>query len=221
MKKIRVIPYTFWSAASPWTLESNSLLVLFVSLAVFGIGDGLLLLAGLGAAPWTVLSEGLALQSGLSVGWTSFGISCFVMLMWAPFKLRPGLGTLLNILIIALFLGITTSIIVAPENLFFRFLFVFLGILLTGTGSAFYLTCHQGAGPRDGLMVGLSQRFQIKIGVVRTLMEVTVCTIGFLMGGTVGISTLLFALTVGWSIQGCLSLIMRLPHSVYERNNLD
>ena len=220
MKKPRVIPHTSWAASSLWSANAKTLSVLLLALSILGVGDALIVLSGLGSTPWTVLSQGVALQGNISIGWASFFISGIVMLAWLPLKLRFGLGTLLNIIVIAFFLGLTTKIVPEPTALCTRILFGVIGIFLYGLGTAFYLTCHLGAGPRDGLMVGICQRFHWKVGIVRTSIEVLVCGLGFLLGGTVGISTLLFAAGIGWIVQGCLSLIARLPHLPHERNDL-
>ncbi|MGC6404923.1 YczE/YyaS/YitT family protein [Bisgaard Taxon 45] len=219
-KKFNVLPKTSWSASSIWALESKPFGVLVISLAILGIGEGLILLSDLGSAPWTVLSQGVSIQGGFSVGWASFMISCLVMLLWLPLKLRVGLGTILNILVIALFLGLTAAFMPKPTALLSRYLYLIVGILLFGIGSAFYLTCHQGAGPRDGLMVGLCQRFRLKVGMVRTTMEVSVCVLGFLLGGKLGIGTLLFAISIGWVVQGTLLLLLNWPHSLHKGNRL-
>ncbi|OOF42359.1 hypothetical protein BKK49_02800 [Rodentibacter rarus] len=221
MKKARVIPYPCWAATSLWSANFSTLSVLILSLAVLGIGDGLIVLSGLGSTPWTVLSQGVARQTEISIGWSSFFISGVVMLLWLPLKLRFGLGTILNIIVIAFFLGITTKILPQPTALSSKICFGVIGMLLYGLGTAFYLTCHLGAGPRDGLMVGLCQHFHLKVGVVRTTLEVSVCLLGFILGGTVGISTLIFASGIGWIVQGYLNLISRLPHSLNERPDLN
>ncbi|MCW9710439.1 YitT family protein [Avibacterium sp. 21-586] len=205
--QFKVLPQTPWTAKNFWSLERQPLCVLTISLLLLGFGEGLLLLSNLGSAPWTVLSQGIALQAGFSVGWASLLISAFVMLMWIPLKLRVGLGTILNTLLVALALGITTAFIPAPNDLLLRIGYAIVGILLFSISSAFYLTCHQGGGPRDGLMVGLCSYFHCKVGVMRTIMEASVCTLGFLLGGTIGIGTLLFSFSVGWIIQITLSLL--------------
>ena len=114
MKKARVIPHTSWAAKSLWSVEGKTMSMLLFALAILGIGDGLIVLANLGSSPWTVLSQGVALQAKVSIGWSSFWISCLVMLAWIPLKLRLGLGTILNIIVIAFFLGLTTKIV--PEQ---------------------------------------------------------------------------------------------------------
>ena len=220
MKKARIIPHTQWAASSLWSAKLSTLLVLVFALAILGVGDGLIVLSGLGSTPWTVLSQGLAIQSEMSIGWSSFLISVVVMFAWLPLKLRVGLGTLLNMILIAFFLGLTTKTLSEPTALSGKIGLVILGILLYGLGTALYLTCHLGAGPRDGLMVGLCQRFRLKVGIVRTSLEVFVCFVGFILGGTVGVGTVIFAASIGWIVQYYLNLIARLPHSVNERNDL-
>ncbi|HHF5122960.1 TPA: YitT family protein [Haemophilus influenzae] len=216
-KKARVIPRTSWAATSLWTVQYKTISILLFALSILGIGDGLIVLSGLGSTPWTVLSQGIAIQTNFDIGWSSFLISCAVMLVWKPLKLRLGLGTLLNIIIIALFLGITTKILTPPTALFSRMIFCLIGILLYGFGTALYLTCYLGAGPRDGLMVGICQRFHLRINVVRTSLEISVCLLGFLLGGVVGLGTVLFATSIGGVVQFFLNIIARLPHIPYEK----
>ena len=217
MSKYAILPKTPWTANSLWSLESRPLLMLCLTFVVVGIGEGLLLLSNLGSAPWTILSQGLSLQMHVSVGWTSFLISLLVMFLWLPLRLRPGIGTILNVVVIALFLGITVKIVPIPTALWARWAYAIVGILCFGVGTAFYLTCHQGAGPRDGLMVGICQRFHWKVGVVRTSIEVAVCLFGFLLGGTFGIGTLVYALSIGWIVQVTLKFIR---HSACFKQNL-
>lgn len=209
-KNVRVLPKTAWSASSPWKIELIPLLVLIISLSILGIGEGLLLLSSLGSSPWTVFAQGIAIQSKLSIGWTSLLISIAVMLLWVPLKLKPGFGTILNIILVALLLGITVEFIPAPTGLVEKFIYAIVGIIILGISTVFYLTIHQGAGPRDGLMVGLCYKFRWKVGIVRTIIEVSVCLLGYLLGGTVGIGTLLFAFGIGWVIQITLNIIIKL-----------
>ncbi len=203
------LPKTPWSAKSHWIPTPSSLRVLSISLLIFGIGDGLLLLSHLGSTPWTVFAQGIANKTGGHIGWVSFFVSVGVMLTWLPFKQKPGLGTILNISLIAVGLGFTASIVPAPTEMLWRIVFMLAGVILIGSASAFYLTCHMGPGPRDGLMVGLYQMTGWKIGTIRTLIEATVCFMGWLLGGIVGIGTLVFALGVGWVLQGTLGFIVR------------
>ncbi|TNG95387.1 YitT family protein [Pasteurellaceae bacterium USgator11] len=200
-KQFAVLPKTKWSASRLWEFKSRSFVPLCISLILVGIGEGFLLVSNLGSAPWTILSQGIALQTEVSVGVASFIVSCLVMLCWFPLHLKIGLGTVLNIILIAIALGVTAKMVASPATALGQIGYAVIGILLMGIGSAFYLTCHMGAGPRDGLMVGLCQRFKLKVGLVRPLMESSVALIGFLLGGTLGFATLLFAFSIGWVIQ--------------------
>ncbi len=199
---------TTWSSDSYWRPNIRTLAVLCPALFIFGIGEGLLVLASLGSSPWTVLAQGIALKTGVNIGLCTLLISLCVMLTWIPFKQKLGLGTLLNMLLIAVGLGVSVEWLPTPETITLRFLMAVLGVVIVGVASGFYLTCHMGAGPRDGLMVGLYQTTGWRVGVIRTLIEVVVCFIGWSLGGVVGVSTLLFAFGVGWVLQLSLSVIM-------------
>lgn len=147
-KKVRVIPHTSWAATSLWSLDIKTLSVLIFALSILGIGDGLIVLSNLGSTPWTVLSQGIAIQTNMSIGWASFFISCIVMIAWFPLKLRLGLGTLLNIVIIAFFLGLTTKILATPSSLAEQLLYGTVGLLLYGLGTALYLYLPFRRGPK-------------------------------------------------------------------------
>lgn len=201
MSSKTAIPKMGWSAEHQWQFKPSALLVLSLATILMGIGEGLLVLANLGSSPWTVFSQGLALQTGLSIGIVVAIISVIVLLLWIPLKLRFGLGTVLNIFFIALFIDLTVQYFPAPTNLWERIALMLGAIVLFSVSTTFYLSCYLGAGPRDGLMVGICQRYGLRIGIVRTVLEVTVCLLGFLLGGTVGLSTIAFALGVGWIIQ--------------------
>lgn len=209
MSKKAPIPRMIWSAQHQWQIQFSSLFVISLATILMGVGEGLLVLANLGSSPWTVFSQGIALQTGLSIGMVVAMVSVVVLLLWIPLKLRFGLGTVLNIFFIALFIDLTVQYLPAPETLPMRFLLMSVGLLLFGISTTFYLSCYLGAGPRDGLMVGICQKFGWKVGVVRTTLEVTVCLLGFFLGGTVGISTIAFALCVGWIIQYTAQLLLR------------
>ncbi|MDO5059004.1 MAG: YitT family protein [Neisseria sp.] len=207
----RILPLTPWAAKSRWSLEAKPFAMLAVSLALFGIGDGMLVHAALGSTPWTVLAQGIAKLSGLNLGVITLLISAAVMLLWIPLRQRPGLGTVMNMLVIAAVLGLFVRLVPAPAETawLLRALLCIGGILLIGIASALYLTCHLGAGPRDGLMVGLCQKTGWPVGWVRGALEISVCLIGWLLGGTLGIGTLLFAFGVGWVVQLSLSLLFK------------
>lgn len=213
MSRKSPIPTMPWAAAHQWQIRPLSLVVISIAMAIMGISEGLLVLANFGSSPWTVFSQGISLQTGLSIGTVIAIVSVVVLLLWIPLKLRFGLGTVLNVIIIALFVDLTVANLPAPSDLAERSLFMISGILLFGIGTTFYLSCQLGAGPRDGLMVGICQKYGWKVGVVRTTIEVSVCLLGFLLGGTVGISTVAFALGVGWIIQGTAQLFQRYKRS--------
>lgn len=207
--KKHALPRTPWSANTYWTPTFKSLPILIISLLIFGIGEGFLVLSNFGSTPWTVLAQGVSIQTGGSIGWVSFFISIGVMLTWLPFKQKPGLGTILNITLIAFGLGFAVQIIPAPQEMLWRIIFMLCGVIFIGIASAFYLTCHMGPGPRDGLMVGLYQATGLSISKIRGLIESTVCLLGWLLGGVVGVGTLIFALGVGLVLQYTLDHIIR------------
>ncbi len=167
----------------------------------------MLVLVSLGASPWTVLAQGISLKIDVNIGICTLAISVLVMLTWIPFEQKFGLGTVLNAILIALGIAVV-QFLSPPEQLFWRYFFAVLGVVLVGMSTAFYLTCHMGAGPRDGLMMGLYQASGLKISVIRTSIEAVVCFIGWCLGGVVGVSTLLFAFGVGWVLQLSLSIII-------------
>lgn len=208
MSKSKVIPIMPWTASTFWALNPKSLLVLVFGLILFGLGEACLVLASLGSTPWTVLSQGLSQQLGIQLGFMTFIISGLALLSWIPIRIKPGIGTVLNMIIIAWVLGMVVETVDGPESLLGRVVLTFFGIFLVGLASAIYLTCHMGAGPRDGLMVGLCQLTGWRVSVVRTGIEVTVSLLGWLLGGTLGIGTVLFAIGVGWAMQFSLTLLL-------------
>lgn len=206
----RVLPPTPWMASSSWALQTKPIAMLMVALSLFGIGEGMLVLSNLGSTPWTVLAQGIETHTHLSLGLITFLISMVVLLLWIPLKLKAGLGTVLNMILIAVALQGFLTIFTAPENLVSRVLLCVGGVVVIGIASSLYLTCHMGAGPRDGLMVGICQRTGWKVGAVRSSIEVIVCTIGWALGGVVGLGTVLFAFGVGWVVQASLAVLEKL-----------
>lgn len=211
-KPHKTVPWTPWRAQTRWDLSLSRVAILFFGLAIFGLGDSLLIQGGIGNAPWTVFAEGLTYKTGMSIGFATFVISVGVLLLWIPLKERPGFGTLANIVLIATFIEVGTHIFPAQQTLAMGILYDLVGISLVGIGSAFYITCGLGPGPRDGAMTGLHYRTGVRVGRVRLGIELTVLVIGFLMGGTVGLGTALFALLIGQSVAISLGLIARLTH---------
>ena len=212
LKPHKTVPITPWRANSRWDLSPLRILILFFGLAIFGLGDSLFIQAGIGNAPWTVFAEGLTYKTGMSIGFATFVISVFVLLLWIPLKERPGFGTLSNIVLIATFIELGTHIFPEANSFAVGIVYNFIGISLVGIGSALYITCGLGPGPRDGAMTGLHYRTGVRVGRVRMAIEVTVLAIGFLMGGTVGVGTALFALFIGQSVAISLGILARLTH---------
>lgn len=206
----KTIPQTPWRAEHRWQLSPTRVAILFFGLAIFGLGDSLLVQGNVGNAPWTVFAQGLSLKTGFPLGVSTFLISVAVLLIWIPLKEKPGFGTLSNILLIASFIQIGISIFPLQHSLAMGVIFDLLGIILVGVGSSLYITCGLGPGPRDGAMTGIHQATGIRVGRVRLGIEVTVLFVGWLMGGTVGVGTLLFALLIGESIAISLGVVARL-----------
>jgi len=206
----KTIPITSWRAEHKWQLSPKRIAILFFGLSIFGLGDALLIQSHIGNAPWTVFAQGLSNRSGLSIGEATFFTSIFVLLIWIPLRERPGFGTLSNIVLIALFIEIGIHLFPAQENYFLGIIFALVGIALVGAGSALYITCGLGPGPRDGAMTGLHRVTGVRVSRVRMAIEVTVLIAGWALGGTVGLGTLLFAGLIGNSIAISLGLLARL-----------
>jgi len=210
LKPHKTVPETPWRAKSRWDLAPRRVFILFFGLAIFGLGDALVVQSNLGNAPWTVFAQGLSLKSGLSIGWATFVTGCFVLLIWIPLRERPGFGTLSNIVIISAAIEFGVSIFPLQETLIGGLASALIGIALVGIGSALYITCGLGPGPRDGAMTGIHQRTGIRVGRVRMGIEVTVLIIGALLGGKVGLGTALFALLIGQSVAISFGIVARL-----------
>jgi len=181
--------------------------VLVGGLWIFGTGEAMLVDAALGNAPWTVFAQGVSVRSGLSIGVATFFTSVAVLLLWIPLRERPGLGTVANAVVIATALQVMIEVLPGPEAFGWRLLQVIVGIALVGVGSGLYLTTNLGPGPRDGLMTGIHVRTGIAVTPVRLGIEVVVLIVGWLLGGTVGLGTLLFALLIGPSVGYGLRLV--------------
>ena len=210
LKPHRTVPIVPWTAKSRWDLSFKRVLILFFGLAVFGLGDGLIIQSGLGNAPWSVLAQGISLKSGLSIGTSTLIVGSLVLALWIPLRERPGFGTLANIVVISLFIEIATNIFPKQEKLIPGLIFTLVGIAMVGIGSSLYITCGLGPGPRDGAMTGLHQRTGVRVGRVRLGLEVVVSIAGALLGGTLGLGTLLFALLIGQSVAISFGLLARL-----------
>jgi len=209
-KPHKTVPITPWRAEHRWQLSPSRVGILFFGLAIFGLGDSLLVQGDVGNAPWTVFSQGLTFKTGLSIGWATAIISIFVLLIWIPLNEKPGFGTLSNIVLIAAFIEIGTHIFPKQTSTWAGITFALIGIAMVGLGSALYITCGLGPGPRDGAMTGIHFKTGIRVGRVRMGIELVVLTIGWLMGGRVGIGTALFALLIGQSVAISLGIVARL-----------
>lgn len=197
----RTIPRTRWrSEGSRWRSRPGTFIVLIVGLWLFGTGEAMLVDAALGNAPWTVFAQGVSVRTSIPIGLATFFTSVVVLLMWIPLRERPGLGTIANAVVIALALQVMIEVLPTPESLSWRLVQVLVGIALVGLGSGLYLTTNLGPGPRDGLMTGIHERTGIAVTPVRLTIEVVVLAVGWLLGGTVGVGTVLFALLIGPSV---------------------
>lgn len=213
----RTIPRTRWrSEGSRWRSGPGTFVVLIVGLWLFGTGEAMLVDAALGNAPWTVFAQGISVRTGIAIGLATFLTSVVVLLMWIPLRERPGLGTIANAIVIALALQVMIGVLPTPESFGWRLAQVIGGIALVGLGSGLYLTTNLGPGPRDGLMTGIHERTGIAVTPVRLSIEVVVLAIGWVLGGTVGIGTVLFALLIGPSVGYGLRLVGWLAGSRQE-----
>ena len=206
----KTIPITPWRSNHYWKTKPSTFLILILGLWLFGTGEAFLLAAGEGISPWTVFAQGISVQTGLSIGWTTFITGVAVLALWFPLKIKPGLGTVLNIIIISLSLEMMMKILPHPKENVWQILQILAGIAIVGLGSGFYLTCHMGAGPRDGLMTRLHYLTGLPVGRVRLFIEVTVLTIGWILGGTLGLGTVLFGVLIGYSVATWLKIVGKL-----------
>ena len=202
------VPTTFWSADTPLTLKPRFVTSLFLimGLWIFGTGDAFLIAAGVGNTPWTVLAEGIAINIDWSVGQATFLVSILVLLLWIPLREKPGIGTILNVILIAAAIEIMVPLLPTPADFRLALLQAFAGVLLIGIGSGFYLTANLGPGPRDGWMTGLQQKTGWPIARVRIIIEITVLILGMALGGTFGWGTIMFAIGVGPVVAMCLGI---------------
>ena len=170
---------------------------LVVGLALYGVSMALLIRSGLGQMPWDVLHYGLAQHLPLSLGQIVIAVSVLVLLLWIPLRQMPGLGTVLNALLVGLSADATLALLAAPEPMVVRAGFVVAGVLLNAVATALYIGAQLGPGPRDGLMTGWVRRTGLSVRLVRTSLEVAVVVLGWLLGGVVGIATVMYALAIG------------------------
>ena len=196
---IKNVPKVSWSSDKPLNLKPkiSTFLFLCFGLTLFGLGEGLLIVSAMGNSPWTVLAEGVYLDVGFSIGLITIFISVLVLLFWFPLNQKPGIGTILNALIIGLMIDLCITYVPSPEHYIFQLLLAVIAVLTVGLGGGIYLVANLGPGPRDGLMIGLQKKTNLPIATVRAFLEITVMSIGWYLGGTVGVGTLLFAFGIG------------------------
>ena len=213
IRPAKKVPTVWWSSPEPMSLRPkwSTLSILVVGEFLFGLGDSLLIAAGIGNTPWTVLAEGISNEIEIwTIGEATFFVSVAVMLLWIPIKEIPGIGTILNAIIIALTIHVMVPILPHPESFIGSLIMASSGIILVGIGSSMYLTSNLGPGPRDGWMTGLQRVTGVPIGRVRITLEVSVLIIGVILGGTFGYGTILFAVTIGPVVATCLAIAGRI-----------
>ena len=197
--KIKKIPRVNWSSDKPYNFKPkfSTFFFLCFGLILFGLGEGLLIVSFTGASPWSVLAQGIAINVNLSIGTITLIISIAVLILWIPLKQKPGMGTIFNALIIALMIDVCIKFVPTPSNFLHQLILAIISVITVGIGGGIYLVSNLGAGPRDGLMIGLQKKTNLPIAFVRASLEITVVSIGWYLGGTVGIGTLLFAFGIG------------------------
>ena len=193
------VPSLFWSAPTPLSIKPPllSVLFLFVGLSIFGFGHAILFGSNFGVSPWMVLAQGLAIQFEIGIGLSIIVVSFGVLLFWIPLKEKPGIGTFINFFVVAAVIEITLPYIPYQTDISLKLLQVFLGILVIGIGGSIYLIANLGPGPRDGLMTGISRKTEIPMAYVRNALEISVVIIGWTLGETAGVGTLIFAIMIG------------------------
>lgn len=215
------VPRISWSSASPSSFRPplKTLAFLLLGLIVFGVGEASLVAAGQGVSPWTVLAQGISAQLQIGIGWATFWVSVAVLIFWIPLRQMPGLGTLLNVIVISATLELSLLFLPHPQQIFLQLGQVVIGVVLVGIGSGFYLIAHLGPGPRDGLMTGLQRVTGFPIAMVRSSLEISAVTAGWLLGGQVGIGTLVFALGIGPAVSFGLFIVARFTGAVVLSSN--
>ena len=212
--KIKKIPKVKWSSEKPFNFKPkfSTFFFLCFGLSLFGLGEGLLIVSFTGASPWSVLAQGISLNVNLSIGAITLLISIAVLILWIPLGQKPGMGTIFNALIIAIMIDLCIKYFPTPSNYIHQLLLAIISVVMVGIGGGIYLVSNLGAGPRDGLMIGLQKLTNFPIAVVRATLEISVVSIGWYLGGTVGIGTLLFAFGIG----PCVALGLYLVDKTFD-----
>jgi len=212
--KIKNIPKVKWSSEKTYNFKPkfSTFFFLCLGLSLFGLGEGLLIVSLTGASPWSVLAQGISLNVNLSIGTITLLVSIAVLILWIPLGQKLGMGTIFNALIIAIMIDLCINFAPTPSNYIYQLILALVSVILVGIGGGIYLVSNLGAGPRDGLMIGLQKKTNLPIAVVRATLEISVVTIGWYLGGTVGVGTLLFAFGIG----PCVALGLYLVDKIFD-----
>ena len=212
--KIKKIPKVKWSSDKPYNFRPkfSTFFFLCFGLTLFGLGEGLLIVSFTGASPWSVLAQGISLNINLSIGTITLLISLAVLVLWIPLGQKPGMGTIFNALIIAIIIDLCIKFVPTPSNYIHQLILAIISVITVGIGGGIYLVSNLGAGPRDGLMIGLQKLTKLPIAVVRAALEISAVSVGWYLGGTVGVGTLLFAFGIG----PCVALGLYLVDKIFD-----
>ena len=206
---IKAVPSLSWSSEFPLNPKPRltTMIMLVIGLFLFGLGEAIIIGSGSGVSPWTVLAQGISMLSDFSIGMATFFISIAILIFWIPLKQVPGIGTILNAIIIATAIDLTLPYLPQPNDITFKIIQACFGILVVGLGSGIYLCSNLGPGPRDGLMLGLQKQTNTSLPAIRTIIELLAVISGWLLGGVVGIGTILFVFGIGPCVGIGLTLV--------------
>ena len=212
--KIKKIPKVKWSSEKPYNFKPkfSTFFFLCFGLMLFGLGEGLLIVSITGASPWSVLAQGISLNVNLTIGTITFLISLAVLILWIPLGQKPGMGTIFNAIIIAIMIDLCIKFVPTPSDFLYQLILAIISVITVGIGGGIYLVSNLGAGPRDGLMIGLQKKTNLPVAAVRAFLEISVVSIGWYLGGTVGVGTLLFAFGIG----PCVALGLYLVDNIFN-----
>ena len=206
---IKAVPSLGWSSDFPLNPKPRltTMIMLVIGLFLFGLGEAIIIGSGSGVSPWTVLAQGISKRSDFSIGMATFFISIAILIFWIPLKQVPGIGTILNAIIIASAIDLTLPYLPQPDDITFKIIQACFGILVVGLGSGIYLCSNLGPVPRDGLMIGLQKQTNTSLPAIRTIIELSAVISGWLLGGVVGVGTILFVFGVGPCVGIGLTLV--------------
>ena len=212
---IKAVPSLSWSSEFPLNTKPRlkTMIMLIIGLFLFGLGEAIIIGSGSGVSPWTVLAQGISTRSDLSIGMATFFISIAILIFWIPLKQVPGIGTILNAIIIASAIDLTLPYLPQPDDITFKIIQACFGILVVGLGSGIYLCSNLGPGPRDGLMIGLQKQTNTSLPAIRTIIELSAVISGWLLGGVVGVGTILFVFGIGPCVGIGLTLVEKVSNN--------